>query len=150
MKSLDAWIYVVLTWNFPALVMYLTPLKGLYASPCMSNRLTFSPEIASWLILNRASMDGDSSGSLMPGVIDTLKIIFNAILAKICPPFPSVSVACPIQFFRQPIEGFLRSDRKCVCRGWLTNCSFGHLRKTLIAAVARISVYPPFDRFQHN
>lgn len=33
----------VLTWNLPALVRYLTPLKGLYFSPYMSSRLTFSP-----------------------------------------------------------------------------------------------------------
>lgn len=33
----------VRTWNLPALVMYLMPLKGLYFSPYMSSRLTFSP-----------------------------------------------------------------------------------------------------------
>lgn len=33
----------VRTWNFPALVMYLMPLKGLYFSPYMSSRFTFSP-----------------------------------------------------------------------------------------------------------
>lgn len=33
----------VRTWNFPALVKYLTPLKGLYFSPYMSRRLTFRP-----------------------------------------------------------------------------------------------------------
>lgn len=33
----------VRTWNFPALVMYLMPLKGLYFSPYMSSRFTFRP-----------------------------------------------------------------------------------------------------------
>lgn len=33
----------VRTWNLPALVMYLMPLKGLYFSPYMSSRFTFSP-----------------------------------------------------------------------------------------------------------
>lgn len=33
----------VLTWNFPAFVRYLTPLNGLYFSPYMSSRFTFSP-----------------------------------------------------------------------------------------------------------
>lgn len=33
----------VRTWNFPAFVMYLMPLKGLYFSPYMSSRFTFSP-----------------------------------------------------------------------------------------------------------
>lgn len=33
----------VRTWNLPAFVMYLMPLKGLYFSPYMSSRFTFSP-----------------------------------------------------------------------------------------------------------
>lgn len=33
----------VRTWNFPALVKYLTPLNGLYFSPYMSRRLTLRP-----------------------------------------------------------------------------------------------------------
>lgn len=33
----------VRTWNLPALVMYLMPLNGLYFSPYISNRFTFSP-----------------------------------------------------------------------------------------------------------
>lgn len=33
----------VRTWNLPALVMYLMPLKGLYFSPYMSSRFTFRP-----------------------------------------------------------------------------------------------------------
>lgn len=34
----------VRTWNFPALVRYLTPLNGLYLSPNMSRRLTLRPD----------------------------------------------------------------------------------------------------------
>lgn len=33
----------VRTWNFPALVMYFMPLKGLYFSPYISRRFTLSP-----------------------------------------------------------------------------------------------------------
>lgn len=33
----------VRTWNFPALVKYLTPLNGLYFSPYISRRLTLRP-----------------------------------------------------------------------------------------------------------
>ena len=33
-------------WNLPAFVTYFTPLKGLYFSPYMSSRFTFSPETA--------------------------------------------------------------------------------------------------------
>lgn len=35
--------FQVRTWNFPALVKYLTPLNGLYFSPYMSRRLTLRP-----------------------------------------------------------------------------------------------------------
>lgn len=45
--TLDCWPLMVFTqvrtWNFPALVTYLTPLNGLYFSPNMSRRLTFRP-----------------------------------------------------------------------------------------------------------
>lgn len=34
------------TWNLPALVRYLTPLKGLYFSPYISRRLTLRPDTA--------------------------------------------------------------------------------------------------------
>lgn len=36
-------ILQVRTWNFPALVMYFMPLKGLYFSPYISRRFTLSP-----------------------------------------------------------------------------------------------------------
>ncbi len=51
----------VRTWNLPAFVMYLTPLKGLYVSPYMSRRLTLSPLTANWLILKRTVSDGDAA-----------------------------------------------------------------------------------------
>jgi hypothetical protein len=38
----------ILTWNLPAFVTYLTPLKGLYFSPYMSSRLTFNPDTTYW------------------------------------------------------------------------------------------------------
>ena len=61
----------VLNWNFPAFVIYLTPLNGLYASPCMSNLLTFIPEMANWFILKFATIGGGSSCPLFEGAIET-------------------------------------------------------------------------------
>lgn len=40
---LNGLFFQVRTWNFPAFVKYLTPLNGLYFSPCMSRRLTLRP-----------------------------------------------------------------------------------------------------------
>lgn len=60
----------VRTWNLPAFVMYLMPLKGLYFSPYMSRRFTFSPERqkththTSWCSVrkhkNKQQMEADS------------------------------------------------------------------------------------------
>lgn len=56
----------VRTWNFPALVMYFMPLKGLYFSPYISRRFTLSPEMASCWILNCRLIVGFSSGLEAP------------------------------------------------------------------------------------
>jgi len=56
----------ILTWNRPALVIYLTPLNGLYFSPNKSKRLTFRPETAIWLIVKPTFMEGLLSGMFAP------------------------------------------------------------------------------------
>lgn len=69
------------TWNLPALVRYLTPLKGLYFSPYMSRRLTFNPETASCEIWNCTLIDGFASMLVLPGVMETCKVELMSLLS---------------------------------------------------------------------
>lgn len=75
-KSRSGGLYVR-TWNLPAFVMYLMPLKGLYFSPYMSSRFTFSPVggqkkntnnfsiPAAWCALNACYRTRTSTGTNM-------------------------------------------------------------------------------------
>ena len=64
--KITAFIFHALTWNRPALVIYFTPLNGLYFSPNKSSRLTFMPDIAIWLMRKLTLMVGLLSGVSAP------------------------------------------------------------------------------------
>ena len=55
-------------WKRPlfTVVMYLTPLNGLYFSPCISTRWTRMPDNATWFSVNRAVRTGFDSGTGWP------------------------------------------------------------------------------------
>lgn len=66
-------MFYILIWNLPALVIYLTPLNGLYFSPYMSSLLTLRPLTASWLIVKWTLIDGFISAVFDPLAIETYK-----------------------------------------------------------------------------
>ena len=72
--------YHVLTWNFPALVMYLTPLNGLYF--CGSNRIDYelanSPSKGGGILQNQTSF----SHKLLLKLQATFSVVNNRISAS--------------------------------------------------------------------
>ena len=115
-------------WNRPALVMYLTPLNGLYFSPYISNLFTFNPLTASWLMVKNTFIDGFISAVFAPVAID----IWNATwLGNITKNFTlnlrilEYSATSWRLFDPRPSEEPSQPDRNYISPGWpLTRSSW--------------------------
>merc|ERR1719290_482046 len=75
----------ILTWNLPAFVIYLTPLKGLYFSPYISSLLTLSPDTASCAIVNWTLIVGLVPSCVAPDTRFTLPLMLGSLVWSILP-----------------------------------------------------------------